>query len=331
MAVSNSLREVTDDATKQLRSKEQTETAEYILLYGKYETVISDLGPQVEKLLKSAEFPLSDNSGPKSSSAITQQWPEFYKQVVDTYIKSREPVGPLVLKSLRKFAASDPKPETDFKSFARRCIQYVFDICYNELTLVEKFFQDGPNWNKDAELAEKIEENRFSHLATLFTFLTPYLSNGDLTRICGLTSWLEANYLTSNEDFDSDRTREAQKLTAHVLLDKHLWPLSDALFLKAAAEIEHFKPSPENLKINIQPAASPASENEAVPKSEPLDTDAHRDAHTRASPGMSSAYPTVKTAVKLLVMYNDRVYDRPVSKPSYLVPAPIFILFPENG
>jgi hypothetical protein len=310
MAFSSALREVTDDVNKQLKAKEQTETAEYILLYGRYETIVSELGPQLEKVLKTTEFTFNNASDSKHQSPYVQQWHELYRQLVDVYIKSREPVGPLVLKNLRKFAASEPKPEADFKSFARRCVQYVFDICHNELTLVEKIFQDGPHWNKSSELLEKLEQNRLSHVTTLSTFLTPFLSNGDLASICTLTGWLETVYLTSNEgDMDNDQSREIGKLTAHVLLDKHLWPLSDALFLNAAKEIEHYKPTPDDLKVSNRPASPIEGKRSAI------DNKARdgQDAPSLASPGMSNAFPTVRTAVKLLVMYNDAVYDRPVS------------------
>lgn len=310
MAFSSALRGVTEDVNKQLKAKEQTETAEYILLYGRYETIISELGPQLEKVLKTSEFAFNNAPNSKVQSPYVPQWHELYRQLVEVYIKSREPVGPLVLKNLRKFATSDPKPEVDFKSFARRCVQYVFDICHNELNLVEKTFQDGPYWNKSNELLEKLETSRLSHVTTLSTFLTPYLSNGDLTRICTLTGWLEAVYLTpADGDMEIDQTKEVEKLTAHVLLDKHLWPLSDTLFLKAAAEIEHYKPTPDDLKITSRPASPQAEKNS------PLDTKAqvNQDTLSIASPGMASAFPTVRTAVKLLVMYNDAVYDRPVS------------------
>ena len=314
MSFSSALREVTDNVNKQLKAKDQTETAEYILLYGRYETVISDLGPQLERILRTAEFAFNDVSNSNNSSPYIQQWHELYRQLVEIYIKSREPVGPLVLKNLRNFAANVPKPDTDFKSFARRCVQYVFDICHNELNLVEKVFQDGPHWNKSSQLLERLEQNRLSHVTTLSTFLTPYLSNGDLTHICTLTSWLETVYLTpADGDLDGDQSKEVRKLTAHVLLDKHLWPLSDTLFLKAAAEIEHYKPTPDDLKITSEPS-SPVEDKRST-----LDSKAHDDQDTPslASPGMSSAFPTVRTAVKLLIMYNDAVYDRPVSHDTF--------------
>ncbi|CAG8982459.1 hypothetical protein HYALB_00009953 [Hymenoscyphus albidus] len=306
MAVSSSLREVTDEVTKQLRAKENTETAEYILLYGKYETIVSDLGSPVEKILRTGEFSFAG----KTQSVYVPQWQEFYRQLVDNYIKNREPVGPVLTAKLKKLATTEMNAEKDFKYFARRAISYVFEICHNELTLAETFFQDGVSWNKDSELAEKIEQNRFSHLATLHNFLSPYLNNGDLTRACSLITWLEATYLTSNDgDYETDRKRDAQRLTAHVLLEKHLWPLSDGLFLTAAAAIQNFKPTPDDLRITDNSTRPLTSDSKASIKS--AATESSETAHSFATPGMASAYPTVKTAVKLLVMYNDRVYDRP--------------------
>ena len=313
--------------SKQLKAKDQNETAEYILLYGKYETILSNLGSPIKKLLKTTEFAFGE-IGSKSRSSYIGQWHELYRQLLESYIKAREPVGPQVLKNLRKFAVTDPKPDTDFKSFARRCVQYVFDICHNERALLESFFQDGPlladyqdlsPWNKSGDYADKLEENRVSHLATLHNLLTPYLSNGDLQRICGLISWLETMYMATNdEDLENDRSREDRRATAQALLSKHLWPLSDALFLKAATEIQYFKPSQDDLNFTIKPAAAFADEKTANGHG----VDGKVQIYDSRTSTVSNAFPTVKTAVKLLVMYNDGVYDRPVSHTSFSILQP---------
>lgn len=318
MTFSSALREVLDNVSKELKSKDQNETTQYILLYGKYESIIENLGPQVEKLLTTGEFAFGRNGDDTHRSSYVQQYHELYKQISEAYLKSRDPVGPLVSKNLRLFSTNDPKPETDFQLFARRCVQYVFDICQNELKLVEKFFDGGPllaaypeSSNASTNYAEKLEQNRLSHVKALHTFLTPYLSNGDLHRICDLVNWLETMYLAaaeSNEEKDS--SQEAHKSAAQMLLSDHLWPLSDALFIKAASELEHFKPSPDDLKIGISEDSSKSSASQKV-----------QIAHDAGIPAasVSTAYPTVKTAVGLLVMYNESMFDRPVS---YLYPVP---------
>ena len=313
---------MSDDVSKQLKAKDQNATAEYILLYGKYEAILSNLGFPIEKLLKTTEFAFGE-MGSKSRSLYIGQWHELYRQLLESYIKAREPVVPQVLKNLRKFADTDPKPDTDFKSFSRRCVQYVFEICHNERILLESFFQDGPllteyqdltPWNKSGDYADKLEENRVSHLAALHNLLTPYLSNGDLQRICDLINWLETMYMATNdEDLENDRSREDRRATAQALLSKHLWPLSDALFLKAATEIQYFKPSQDDLKFTIKSASALADEK----SSNGQGIDGKVQIYDSRISTVSNAFPTVKTAVKLLVMYNDGVYDRPVSHSSF--------------
>jgi hypothetical protein len=310
MAVSSSLREVSTESAKQLQTKDNTDTAEYILLYGKYETIVNSLGSPVEKLLTTGDFAFEGQK-----AAYVTQWRDFYNQLVDNYIKSREPVSALIAKKLSKFAA-ETSPHKDFRGLARRCVQYVFEVCHNELTLAETFFQDGDHWNKDSELAEKIEQNRFSHLLTLHNFLVPHLRDGDLSLACNLIGWLEATYLMSNEDedYNMDRKRDSQRLTAHVLLEKHLWPLSDGLFLKAAKGMEFFKPTQQDLQVTGNQSARRANKGKAPELTEASESELQNgdEGHSFATPGMENAFPTVKTAVKLLVMYNDRVYDRPV-------------------
>ncbi|KAH7369957.1 Sec34-like family-domain-containing protein [Rhexocercosporidium sp. MPI-PUGE-AT-0058] len=315
-AVSSALRDVSEDVAKDLKAKEHNETAEYILLYGKYETVYENLGHPIQKLLKSADFAFGQKGDDKASSPYANQYHELYNQLIDAFLKSREPVGALVSKNLRKFATKE-KAETDFEAFARVCIQHVLDICYNEQKLVTRFFQDGPlladyqpleAYTKNSEYAGRLENNILSHLETLHTFLLPYLSNGDPQRICGLVSWLETMYMVSNdEDFDNDQPADSRRSIAQALLNKYLWKSLDSLFLKAATEIEHFKPSQEDLKVT---AKAKIITNETA-KSNGQDGDGKVQVHGSHAPLVSNSYPTVKTAVKLLVMYNEGVYDRP--------------------
>ena len=319
-AFSASIREISDDVAKQLRSKDQSETAEYILLYGKYETIISNLGFPVERLLTTSKFAFGQTEDNQDRSPYIEQYHDLYKQITDAYLKSRDPVGALVSKNLKKFATTEPKPEVDFESFARRCVQYVLDICHSEQNLIDKFFHDGPllaeypssaSWN----YAERLDDNILSYLATLHTFLLPFLSNGDLQRICGLVNWLETMYMTSADgDSESEAPREDRKLTAQALLSNYLWKSLDTLFLKAATEIEHFKPSPNDLKFTGKSTAPLAGSksNPALAEDEKIQGN---DTHSSTA---STAFPTVQTAVKLLVMYNDGVYDRPVCPQSFL-------------
>ena len=284
---------------------------------------MSNLGSQVERLLTTTEFAFGQDGDGKLSAPYVQQWHELYRQVLEGYFKSREPVGPLILKNLRKLAAKDPKPEIDFKSFARRCSQYVFDICHNEWTLVERFFEGGPlfaeypgllHGDKQVDYAERLEENRLSHLTTLHHFLAPYLNGGDLQRMCDLTNWLETMYTNSSDsDLEVDSVRGDRSSTVQAFLSKHLWPLSDALFLKAAKDIQYFKPTQEDLALTKSTITGRRdSKNQTVSRAEIDD-----QIFDTQGPPVSNAFPTVKTAVRLLVMYNDGAYDRPVSFPCF--------------
>jgi len=97
-------------------------------------------------------------------------------------------------------------------------------------------------------------------------------------------------------DEDQDSSQEHYSV-AHALLTDHLWPLSDTLFIKAAMEIEHFKPMPEDLKLSAKSSTKSTSDH----------------IQNTVGPILTNAFPTVRTAVGLLVMYNDSMYDRPVS------------------
>lgn len=276
----------------------------------------------MQRLLKSSDFAFGQKGDKKASSPYVHQYHELYNQLLDTFLLCRVPVGTLVSKNLRKFAAKE-KAETDFESFTRLCVQHVLDICHNEQKLVTQFFQDGPlladyqpleAYTKSSEYAGRLENNILSHLETLHTFLLPYLSNGDLQRICDLVNWLETMYVSSSDDeIDNGHLGDGRRSIAQALLDKYLWKSLDTLFLKAASEIEHFKPTQEDLRVTAK-ATVITNETSKLSNGQ----DGRVQVHGGQAPLVSTSYPTVKTAVKLLVLYNEGGYDRPASQPLLL-------------
>ncbi|TGO66128.1 hypothetical protein BOTNAR_0067g00050 [Botryotinia narcissicola] len=169
------------------------------------------------------------------------------------------------------------------------------------------------SWNMPNSYLEKLEESCLSHVNILHSFLTPYLSNGDLHRVCDLVTWLGDTFISA--EAHEDESRDGQRLAAQVLLGVHLWPLADQLFIMEAKKLEHFKPSPEDLRI-ISPNAPKLSNEKSIPTSglrvdtalKPLEES------TSVESGVSNAFPTVKTAVSLLVLYNESMHERILKK-----------------
>lgn len=311
------MKEVTDEVTKELRSKDHNETAEYILLHGRYETVYANLGLQVEKLLTTRDFAYGQVGSDDPLGPHVLRFHELYYQVVDSYLRSREPVVIVVSKTLKKYVANE-KPDSEFESFARLCIQYVLDVCHNESKLVTKFFHGGPlladynpleGWNKSTEYAGRLEVNILSHLEPLNTTLVPYLSTGGVEKICGVVNWLENMYMSSSDGDSEDYSIRDRKPIAQALLVRHLYKLLDTLFLKTAGEINNFKPTQEDLRLAINAAPLTGGKTRPITSNgqptEPPTPSAN-------GPPRSYTYPTVQTAIKLLVMYHEGTYDRPV-------------------
>lgn len=288
------------------------------MLYGKYETLVEKLGAPVDKILHTLEFAFGRNDDNITRNAYIEQWHGLYKQLVQAFLKSREPLGPLVLKNLRKLSTKDADPNTEFERFARSSIQYVFDICRNELKLIETFFGNGPILaqysarNAQYNYTETLDQHRISYVKALHTVLMPYLNNADLRRVVDLVNWVETMYLGPAEDEeDGDLPNESDSSAAQIFLSDYLWPLSDTLFIKAATDLEHFRPTQDDLNFEIS-AAVVSGETGKPSASDSSNVQIGSAAHT--DPAVSRAYPTVKTAVTLLIMYNDGKYDRPVSQ-----------------
>lgn len=322
---SSNLREITDEVVKQTRDKEHSETAEYALFYGKFESVVDRLGPQLVKFLTTDEFAFGNIEDLVHRGSYTQNYHFLFSQLLEEYIKSRQFVVPLVLRKLKTYAGGKPSPETEFKLFSRRCVQYILDICHNEAQLAEDIFQNGPlmleyqaekmvgSASEKINYVERLEKSFTIHVTTLFNFLRPYLNNKDLHRITDLIGWLESMYMSSSDGNDDiDRPLEDHRKAAYSLLNEHLWPLSDSLFIAAAAELEHFKPTEDDLKLPTIESGRRKS------KSQPgVDNTSGTENGVSVTGGVSTAYPTVKSAVDMLIMYNESRFERPVS---YLIP-----------
>merc|ERR1712000_460561 len=91
-------------------------------------------------------------------------------------------------------------------------------------------------------------------------------------------------YMASNDDdFDDDKPADSRRSIAQALLSKYLWKSLDILFLKAATEIEHFKPSQEDLKVTVKPKIIT---NETAKSTNSQDVDEKVQAHGSCSSGI---------------------------------------------
>ncbi|EPQ62098.1 Bgt-3154 [Blumeria graminis f. sp. tritici] len=309
--ISYCFKEVTDEVIQELRSKDHTETAEYVLLYGKYESIKYKLGSQIEGLLKYPEFTFGTLGQEHNLPPYALRYHELWSQIVDIYLKNREPVNDVVSKNLKKFTVVED-PENDFETFARHAVQYVLDICNSEQTLMMKFFKDGPlmanygtlnGWNKNNNYSGRLEENTLLYLKTLHSYLTTYMSGDDLQAICGLVNWLEIMYLTSTDgELDVEISKTDRAAIAQHYLGNYLWKFMDEMFLKSAIDIEHYIPSQEDLTISVITCDSTL---------EILGHEKENNIEISEGGLTSYAYPTVKVAAKLLMQYNDGFAERP--------------------
>jgi hypothetical protein len=311
------MKEVSDEATKQLKAQTHSETAQYIMAYGNFEVVMERLGSQIQELLKTDRFAFGPEGSTRYRSPHVEKYHNLFKQIAEEYFRYRDFTGSMLLDDLRKFSTGTRKTEGDFQAFARRCVQYAFEQCQNEVKLFQMFFIDSiamsPGGSTEqftamSSYTEQLEQKRLSHLKTLSSFLYSYLATAELPRICELINWLETTY-----PYEQGGQESGYRIEALQLLTLHLWPLSDELFKKAAGELQHYKPSLDDLKIGG--GQSRGSKKSEMGQTASTDVEIANDPQTPAAV-VSTAFPTVKTAVKLLILYNEHNesgYTRPVS------------------
>lgn len=306
-----------------------TDTEIYVLVYGRFKTAKDSLSAPLKAILDTTEFAFQQNGlrdGVNRSPHVAL-YRETFDKLIQSYLQSRSLVRKLVSETLKQYSSGNPSPSTDFQAFARKCILFVLEICDNEDILACHFFVGGAlmgdrqastarqeAWDMTSRYADELMKESRLHLATLLNFLEPYLRNGNLNRICGISTWLKSTFVAT--DVVYSKKDNGKRNAAQAFLSDHLWPLADELFIKTASEIANFKPSTTDLKTtNLnQPVAGtkrPGSSGSGD----------HLSTGASAIPGILYAYPTVKTAVDLLLLYSESMHESTVC---HLIPIPPF-------
>ncbi|KAL8404546.1 hypothetical protein RB594_009411 [Gaeumannomyces avenae] len=289
------LDKVSGEISKQIAAT-QSESTRHALAYGRFEEMILDsysLIPNIQKVVLQAY----DRGGNHQSGSCVDMYTNTANNLLRTYLASRDrDLRPLSQADRDSFKeeCKEASIETACRSFVKQC----FERSHNEAMLFARVFGIDPHYNPDAESAFAIVKAHRSDtvsgvnvapIATaLQTALTP-ATPGDLQALSAVLGWLSAEYLADDstdyygDDDDGNRADETTPAAMHRrevavrLLAEHLWPFVDGLFeAEIVRSITKAPIVPDALKI--EPAAS--------------------------GDASSNAYPPVKQALDLLIMFD---------------------------
>lgn len=258
----------------------QSESARHALAYGRFEEMVSEsysLIPNVQAVVASAY----DEHGDACSTPNAHVYANTANALFHSYWAARErDLKPIIQHDLDVFKA---EANESIESAARNFVKQSFERSYNEASMFGKMFAIEPHYSthpKSAFAALKSHQRSLltgTNVTPISSSLQPVLQSSDLPTICNLVGWITNEYLLP--DYDEDETPfvgRCRELAAR-LLAEHLWAFTDAFFeAEIAKSITKAVVPPEALRIG------PITNGDVA----------------------SNAFPPVKRALELLVMFD---------------------------
>jgi hypothetical protein len=274
------LEKVSAEISKQLAAT-QSESARHALAYGRFEEMLSEsysLIPNVKKVMLSAY----DHVGNPRQGDLFGIYSNTASNLCQSYLTVRDrDLKPIAQHDLDMFKAETK--EASVETAARNFIKQNFERSYSEASLFSAVFALEVQYSNDANSVfatlKSVQRSLVNgvNIAPLASHLQAALQPTGLSTICNVVGWVTNEYLTfEQDDEDTLETRHYREITARLLIE-HLWTFTDSGFeAEITKSITKAPIAPEQLKIG--PVTNGVSS--------------------------SNAYPPVKQAVELLVMFD---------------------------
>lgn len=234
--------------------------------------------PNVQKVIHQAY----DTSGNALSGINYDIYANTANNIFQAYIAARDrDLRPIIQYDLDTFKKE--AKEVSVETASRNFVKQTFERSYNEAMLFAKIFAVEPHYSTDPNSAfvtlkshQRVMVNA-TNVVPIATNLQSALQTAELQTICNILGWITNEYLvTDYEEEESAFTRHCQELAAR-LLAEHLWTFTDAAFeAEIGKSISKVTVLPDALKIG------PVVDGVAS----------------------SNAYPPVKRALELLIMFD---------------------------
>lgn len=276
----NRLQSVSSEISKQVAAT-QSESARHALAYGRFEEMILDsysLVVNVQAVIHRAY----DQHGNRKSGEGVDIYCNTANNLFATYLTTRDrDLRPIVQAEVDGFKADAKGSSVDMavRNFVKQC----FERSFHEAALLTKLLAIEPQYTTDPNSAfaalksHKGDLVNRANIVPIATNLQTVLASADLQTMCTVLGWITDEFLTLDYDEDeTSLTRHCRELTAR-LLAENLWTFADAVF---EAEIA-----------------------KSITKA-PIAVDALKIGPVVDGVASSNAYPPVRRALELLVMFD---------------------------
>lgn len=337
------MREDTAQAVKRIPEGRMNMTAVFVVQAPQRNPVVNELEGFMTKLQEIAYGSLLrqfDEKGRVVRSNYEAEYVDVYRQLVEAYTAwRRQIVTPILDKVLSKEDVEGESAESAAR-WSRDCFQAVLEVAANENAKyglifigrgdqhrLSRYSTYDPFFANKAHFQGFLSEIIRLSLAIVRPRLSKYL---DIQSSIQLVTWLgQYDYQTNAEDNGTTSSREDDVLedldsdafTKSRLATQFKGALSELVFERMNAvllrDIEKYIIKPEDLEPKSATAIAESVEPDAqnngtiiVDQDElGIDIDPSRRAENVLGPGLVNAYAPVKTAIRLLTIYNDLTRD----------------------
>lgn len=278
-----------------------SESARHALAYGRFEELMAEsysLLPNVRKVVLNAY----DHAGNARLGPNFDVYSNTVNSIFQAYLNARDRLlRPSIQHDFDAFKAEAKGDSVE--SAARNLVKECFERAYSEETLFTTIFSVEPAYNPDPISVYSVlkSNNRTAvnpvNIVPLATALQSALQSAPLQTICNVVGWVTNEYLLVEYDEDGETgfTRHCRELAAR-LLTEHLLALADRAFeAEIDKSIARAAVGPEALTIGPVAANGVASSN---------------------------AYPPIRRALELLVMFDQCMPKERSVRLSFLLPFP---------
>ncbi|KAL2163479.1 hypothetical protein VTH06DRAFT_5537 [Thermothelomyces fergusii] len=274
----NHLTKVSSEISRQVGAT-QSESARHALAYGRFEEMVLEsysLIPNVQAVVRKAY----EQDGQPSSAPNADIYANTANNMFHSYWAVRErDFRPIIQHDLDVLRAeASDSVETGSRNFVKQS----FERSDSEATLFRTIFSIDPHYSTDARSAFAVLKSQRTvltgaNVAPIAASLQAVLQGSDLQTICNLVGWITSEYLLSEyEEEETLFVGRCRELAAR-LLAEHLWAFTDAAFeAEITKSITRAVVPSEALKIG------PVTNGDMA----------------------SNAFPPVKRAVELLVLFD---------------------------
>ncbi|EAA30676.1 Sec34-domain-containing protein [Neurospora crassa] len=277
----NRLDQVSGELARQITNT-QSESARHALAYGRFEEILMNsysLIPNIQRVILGAY----DQNGQPRTGPNADIFANTANNLFHAYFVVRDrDLKPLTQHDLATFHLECKESSID--TAARNYVKQCFERSFSEATLFRKIFSIEAPYSPNPKSAFAALNSHQRSLVTgtnispIATNLQSKLQACDLQTVCNLVGWVTNEYLLV--DYDEDETpfvAHCRELTSR-LLAEHLWTFTDGFFdAEITKSITKAVVPPEALKLG---------------------------ATTAADGGSSAAFPVVKRAIELLVLFD---------------------------